>query len=473
MSTKRKLPQIWSLLLLIALIAAACSGGADTVADATDAAEAVFDAVDGDDSGDSSFDEEEVESEAFDDLDDGRDDAVPTAAQATDAPASERLSASGSTTAAQTTAELGRDIIFTAAVTIEVDDVETTGRQATEAIDDLGGFVFGEDSTGGAQPTTTLIFKVRPDDFAEALEALGGIGELRSQRVTTDDVTERVVDLQSRITTTELGVERLRAAMEGATNLEDFARLEEQLLSRESDLEVLRGTLRTLRDQIDLATITLTIVQDRVTNGIEVATSRYEGHDAGAGCPGTGNSTEPGDEVTVCFELINTGDQTLTDVTLTDTVLDIDNEDLAVVFGDPDDLQPGQSLMLALDLTPERTVNLRVTVTGTPTDGTSTEAAGQIVRTNLSPRIGVDRSSVSAGFGDGFEAGFSLLGRVWAFAQVFVGFLLPLLVLLPFAWLALKALGRLRQLRGRGDGDENEQEPEFQPPPPAPSVASA
>ena len=192
MSTKRKLPQIWSLLLLIALIAAACSGGADTVADATDAAEAVFDAVDGDDSGDSSFDEEEVENEAFDDLDDGRDDAVPTAAQATDAPASERLSASGSTTAAQTTAELGRDIIFTAAVTIEVDDVETTGRQATEAIDDLGGFVFGEDSTGGAQPTTTLIFKVRPDDFAEALEALGGIGELRSQRVTTDDVTERV-----------------------------------------------------------------------------------------------------------------------------------------------------------------------------------------------------------------------------------------------------------------------------------------
>ena len=472
MSTNRKFHQIWLVLLLVALIAAACGSSVDSVTDAASgSANFAEDAVSG---GvvEASGDEEEV-MEDEDSEEEASDDAGDTVdiAQGGDVPAAEQIGASGSTTPAQAPTELGRDIIFTAAVTIGVDDVTTTGRQATEAIDELGGFVFGEDSTGGANPTTTLIFKVRPDDFSAALDALGGIGELRSQRITTDDVTERVVDLQSRIDTTELGVERLRTAMEEAQNLQAFAQLEEQLLNRESDLEVLRGTLRTLRDQIDLATITLTIVQDRVENGIEVATSRYEGHDAGAGCPGNGDAPiEPGDLVTVCFELINSGDQTLTDVTLTDTVLDIDEEDLTLVFGDPNDLQPGQSVMLAYDLTPERTVNMRVTVTGTPTNGTSTEAAGPVVRTNLSPRIGVDRSSVSAGFGDGFDAATSVLARLWVIAQVLVGFILPLLVLLPFAWLALKALGRLRSDRSE---EENEQEPEFQPPPPAPSVASA
>ena len=497
MATTTKLPnertrsggwtsRLWLLIAAVAMIATACGSQADSV---TDAAEATsFTAADGAVEAEEAMEDEEEAFEAeevvsgddtletadFNEIADT--DGAPVAAQ--DEPAEDdatrddqQLGSSGSSTPAQVPTDLGRDIIFTAAVTIEVDDVATTGRQATEAISDLGGFVFGEESTGGAQPTTTLVFKVRPNDFSAAIDALGGIGELRSQRITTDDVTERVVDLQSRIDTTELGVDRLRTAMENTTNLEDFARLEEQLLNRESDLEVLRGTLRTLRDQIDLATITLTIVQDQVRNGIEVNTSRYEGHNDGVSCPGSGGSTiEPGDLVTVCFELVNVGDQALTEVSLTDSVLEIDNEDLTVVFGDADDLQPGQALMLAYDLTAERSVNMRVTVTGVPTNGTSTDAAGEIVRTTLTPRISVDQSAVSAGFGDGFSAATSLLASLWVFLQVLVGFILPLLVLLPFAWIALVGLRRIR--RNRADEVYEEDIHEEQMPPP-PAVAGA
>lgn len=511
MTVRSKFPHIWSrtsrvwlLIATIALIATACGGSVESLTGGeTDASDAVFDiAVEVEDAMEDEAEAmEDEEAASFtetaadgqpvrqsslisaaggDDSDDSGDSARPdrdaeeTAAQQDPSPAdgddAEQLGASNSSTPAQAPTDLGRDIIFTAAVTIEVDDVATTGRQATEAISDLGGFVFGEESTGGAQPTTTLIFKVRPNDFSAALDALGGIGELRSQRITTDDVTERVVDLQSRIDTTRLGVERLRSAMEGATNLEDFARLEEQLLNRESDLEVLRGTLRTLRDQIDLATITLTIVQDQVRNGIEVNTSRYEGHDAGVGCPGRdGNPIEPGDQVTVCFELVNDGDQTLTNVVLTDSVLDIDADDLTVVFGDADDLQPGQALMLAYDLTAERSISMRVTVTATPTNGASPDAAGPEVRTTLTPRISVDQSAVTAGFGDGFSAATTLLSRLWVFVQVLVGFILPLLVLLPFAWLAVLGLRRLRRDRDEAELDESG----FEEMPPPPNVASA
>ncbi len=54
---------------------------------------------------------------------------------------------------------------------------------------------------------------------------------------------------------------RLRKFLEEATQLEDVAQLERELLDRETTLERLRGQIRTLRDQVDLATITLTITQ--------------------------------------------------------------------------------------------------------------------------------------------------------------------------------------------------------------------
>ena len=55
-----------------------------------------------------------------------------------------------------------------------------------------------------------LTFKIAPESFQTALARLGDIGEVRTQNVTADDVTERVVDLQSRITTAEASVDRLR-----------------------------------------------------------------------------------------------------------------------------------------------------------------------------------------------------------------------------------------------------------------------
>ena len=372
----------------------------------------------------------------------------------------------------RTPADLGREIIFTATVSIGVDDVAASGVEATRIIEDLDGFVFGQQSQGGAQPTTELVFKVRPSDFATALDRLGGIGELRNQSVTTDDVTERVVDLESRIQTTELGVERLRAAMEGTTNLEDFARLEEQLLNRESDLEVLKGTLRTLRDQIDLATITLILQQDRVDNRIEVGFTIYEGHDGGVACPGNGaNAFEPGDDITLCIEAINLGDQPLTNLNVTDTVLEIESiNDLTVVFGDPDDVQPGQSVMLAFEHEADRNVNLRLNVTATPTDGTSTDAAGPAVRTQTSPTIRVDEDAVDPGFGDGFGAAVSVLAGLWTIVKVLAGFIIPLLVLLPILWLIWSGIKRARQSR-RAKVEERRRA--NQPPPPRPTMASS
>ncbi len=375
-----------------------------------------------------------------------------------------------------TAADLGRKLIFTANLSVEVDDVAAASAEATSIIEDLGGFLFGQNTVGGSQPSSELIFKVLPDDFNEALARLGAVGELRNQSVSTDDVTERIVDLESRIEVAELGVARLRTALEGAPTLEDYAEIERLLLQRESDLEVMRGQLRTLEDRVDLATITLLLTQDRVENAIDVRISAYESHDDGQSCPGQeGRSFEAGSDVTVCFDIVNIGDQTLTDIVLTDTVLDIDGDtELIEVFGSLEELAPGQAVLAAYEFQPERSLRLRTRVVAVPTDGVSPEPAGPSVSTQADFDLRTFQPDRDPGFGDGFGVAVDILRGLWVGLTVAIGFLIPLLVLLPLVWLAWTGWRAYRRRRppkptpptyGPGGG----QSP---PPPPSPPARS-
>ncbi len=458
-----------AILTILALIFAAC--GADD--------EATTDSADDTASDASGANRDIATAEEMADAPDMADDAEAPAdsiapeTDATGADSDNAIGSSGGTPPPLNTQQLGREIIFTATINVGVDDVAVAGTQATDIINDIGGFVFGQNTQGGVEPRSTITFKVRPEDFSEALERLGGIGELRNQTVSTDDVTERVVDLGSRIEVAELGVNRLREAMENTTTLTDFAELENLLLSRESDLEVMRGQLRTLRDRIDLATITLTLEQDRVVNSIELFFTVYEGHDDGISCPGSlANEAlfEPGDEVTLCFESRNAGDQPLSDINVTETVLGLEGDDLITVFGETDNLQPGQTVIQAFELVAERDRPLRVSVTATPTDGVSTEAAAPAVRSQGTPVLRVNEDAVDPGFTDGFDAATELLKALWVIVVVLVGFIIPLLVLLPFLWLAWFVIRRLTRARSDRATERHARALEMQrantPPPP-------
>lgn len=355
----------------------------------------------------------------------------------------------GSTAVNQTAANIGRKIIYTANLTVEATDVASAGVEATKIIEAEGGFLFGQETVGGAQAQSILTFKVDPDRFRSALEKLGGVGELRNQTVSANDVTGPIVDLESKIEVAELGVERLKGALADSTTLEDYAELEQLLIARESELAVMRGQLRTLQSQVDLATITLALVQDRVVNNLELTVTAYEGFDDGAACPGESSlRPEANSEVTVCFELINTGDQTLTDITITDTVLEIDEDtNLIEVYDTLDELAPGQSAVVAFETVPERFKTLRTRATAIPTDGTSGEQVAPTVTANGSYDLRVFGEQNNPGFGDGFSAAVDFLAGLWIIVKVVVGFLLPMLIFLPFLWLAWRGLKILRRRR--------------------------
>ncbi len=152
--------------------------------------------------------------------------------------------------------QAGRSIIATAEVSIEVEDARVAAATASDVAGAAGGFL-AEQESRPADGVATLTLRVPSDRFEDVLGELEALGEVLSQRIDTDDVTEQVVDLESRIASGRRSVERVRALLDGSGDVVQLASVERELAQREADLESLLGSQRVLDDQVDLATIRL------------------------------------------------------------------------------------------------------------------------------------------------------------------------------------------------------------------------
>lgn len=374
--------------------------------------------------------------------------------------ASDTLGTGGVVLASLQTINTGRDIIFRADLTVAVTDVASAGAEATTIVEALGGFLFGQQTTGGGQPRSVLTFKVLPDNFRAALDALGSIGEIRTQNISASDVTGQVVDLQSRISTAEISVDRLRDFLSNANDINAIAELERELLNRETTLETLRGQLRTVQDQVAQATIILTLTEDDVRPDMHLSVSTYLGHeDGGESCPG---ESEPrfvqGDKVTVCFEIFNTGDTSLAQFTLRDSVLDVDFDDLAVVFGDPELLEPGESLVLAVEIVVDRDLRTQTRVTAEPVkEETGEVITGRTVSRTETSFIFAEDPGGLPGFSDGLSASWDVMQNIGGLGILAAG------AVLPFLWLLVLTGAFLWWRRRRATDGGDPETPDVEP----------
>jgi hypothetical protein len=335
--------------------------------------------------------------------------------------------------------QTNRSVIFIASVEVVVEDVNLSASMAKAQIASLGGLVFGENTQVGRTSSTTLEFKVLPEDFDEALRRLEGLGKRVSQTITTDDVTERVVDLQSRITTASASVDRLRTFLEGATDLKDIAELELQLLQRETDLEVLRGQLRTIQDQVALATIFLTLSETaapEVEPLGEYTVSFYDGDDDGDGCPGASEfSVDESDDFTVCVEIVNVGANAMTDIVVRDNPLDLDPRDFAFIDFESGVLEPGATVF-AYGSTTAPAVgrsNVKLTASAADVNGESLRIAIEFFQPDEADVRFVKDDSLP-GFLDALGGSWDVLTQIVRVAILAFAGIIPFLFLIPLAW---------------------------------------
>ncbi len=136
----------------------------------------------------------------------------------------------------------------------------TVGTQAGRAEDiaiGAGGSVFGDDRSSGKAASASLTLKVPPDSLDGVLDRLAGLGAEQSRNVSTQDVTQQVADVDSRVQSARDSIARLRALYDHAVKVSDVISIEGELATREADLESLEAQQRSLAAQTSMATVRL------------------------------------------------------------------------------------------------------------------------------------------------------------------------------------------------------------------------
>lgn len=151
-----------------------------------------------------------------------------------------------------------RKLARTASATLRARDVEAAAGQARDIATDLGGYV-GSERTSDDSARLTL--NVPGEKLDQALDRLAKIGTLTSREVSVEDVTDSVVDVDSRITSQRKSVARARALLDKAESISEIVTVEEELASREAELESLLARQQSLAGQAAMAPVHVTILQ--------------------------------------------------------------------------------------------------------------------------------------------------------------------------------------------------------------------
>ncbi|MFH9710395.1 DUF4349 domain-containing protein [Streptomyces luteogriseus] len=162
-------------------------------------------------------------------------------------------------------------IIRTASLTVQVKDVPKALEQARTGTENAGGYIGDETTTRDAEghERTRVVLRVPVEKYDEVLAELEGTGKLLDRSAKAEDVTDQVVDVESRITSQRASVARIRELMDRATKLSDVVTLEGELSTRQADLESLLARQKSLKDRTSLATITLSLSETPLKKAAE------------------------------------------------------------------------------------------------------------------------------------------------------------------------------------------------------------
>jgi len=107
-----------------------------------------------------------------------------------------------------------------------------------------------------------LVIRVPAPRFAETLDALKGLGEVKTEAVTTEDVTKAYADLETRLSVKEETASRLRALLVNRTGkLSDILDVERELSRVITEIEQMKGERRYYDQRIAISSISVTLFE--------------------------------------------------------------------------------------------------------------------------------------------------------------------------------------------------------------------
>jgi hypothetical protein len=152
-----------------------------------------------------------------------------------------------------------RQVISTAQLDLQARNLDETINRASTLVVDAGGYVFSESASLTSAQHAHVVFKVPPERFADVIARIGRLGTLVHRNIGTQDVTGRVVDLNARLQAAQTSADRLRDLLASSGGVGDLLNVENQLTTRDAQVDTIAGELAAVRAQVDMATVTLDV----------------------------------------------------------------------------------------------------------------------------------------------------------------------------------------------------------------------
>jgi hypothetical protein len=134
-------------------------------------------------------------------------------------------------------------------------------QQATQIAGRHGGFVASSQTSESRRRSGTIVLRVPADQFEAALGELKGLGKVRTQGVSGQDVTAQFVDLQARLRNWETQETVLLKLLAKSKTIDDSVKVQRALQDVQLAIEEIRGQLRALGDQTEFSTISVSMTE--------------------------------------------------------------------------------------------------------------------------------------------------------------------------------------------------------------------
>jgi hypothetical protein len=177
--------------------------------------------------------------------------------------------AGGGGGAAQPPAQaLSRKIIYNADITVVVQDLSAAEPQLLQVVKDHNGFVAQSEITGSAGSPRQGHWRLRvpAEQVQPCVDGIVKLGIPEKNGLDSKDVTEEFYDLEARIKNKKVEESRLQGYLEdkkATSKLEDILAIERELNRVRGEIDQAEGRLRLLSNLATLATLDVTLREDK------------------------------------------------------------------------------------------------------------------------------------------------------------------------------------------------------------------
>ncbi|MDQ8736848.1 DUF4349 domain-containing protein [Paenibacillus sp. LHD-38] len=162
---------------------------------------------------------------------------------------------------------INQKIIYTATLSMQVDELEAAGTSLRNAIHQSGAYILQfQDTKHEGEIGASYTIKVPASGFMSFIDRIEEIKHNDFERnIGGKDVSEEYVDLESRLKARQLVETRLLSMMDKAVKADDLLKFSQQLSEVQEEIERIKGRIRYLDNNVAFSTVELRMYQTNQT----------------------------------------------------------------------------------------------------------------------------------------------------------------------------------------------------------------